>query len=150
MELVIFIGLPASGKSSFYRERFAASHLHVSKDLLGNNRRKDRRQRELIQEAFAHGRSVVLDNTHPERADRKSWLALGKEHSALVKGFYFSSLVSECLLRNEQREGPVPEVAIFSIAKKLEPPSWEEGYDELYYVKLTDQGFQVEEWDETR
>jgi predicted kinase len=38
MECVILIGLPASGKSTFFRERFAATHDHVSKDLLRNNR----------------------------------------------------------------------------------------------------------------
>jgi hypothetical protein len=36
VELVIFIGLQASGKTSFYRACFAATHAHVSRD---NSRR---------------------------------------------------------------------------------------------------------------
>jgi predicted kinase len=34
MELVVFIGLPASGKSSFYRQRFSSTHALVSKDRM--------------------------------------------------------------------------------------------------------------------
>lgn len=46
MELIIFVGLQASGKSSFYRARFAANHEHVSKDLLRNNSQPERRPRQ--------------------------------------------------------------------------------------------------------
>ena len=40
----------------------------------------------------------------------------------------------------------VPEVAILSTAKKLELPTWEEGFDQLFYVRLEDRRFAVEEW----
>ena len=42
-ELIIFVGLDASGKSSFLRKRLAATHEHVSKDLFRNNRNRNRR-----------------------------------------------------------------------------------------------------------
>jgi predicted kinase len=64
-ELVILVGLQASGKSTFFREQFAATHEHVSKDLLRNNRTRNRRQRELIEAALWAGRPVVVDNTNP-------------------------------------------------------------------------------------
>jgi predicted kinase len=48
MELAILVGLQASGKSSFYRARFAATHELVSKDLLRNNSKPERRQRRAI------------------------------------------------------------------------------------------------------
>jgi len=43
MELIIFMGLQASGKSTFYRSRFAATHAYVSKDMLRNNKQPGRR-----------------------------------------------------------------------------------------------------------
>ena len=38
MELVILVGLPGSGKTTFYQSRFAETHAHVSKDLLRDRR----------------------------------------------------------------------------------------------------------------
>jgi hypothetical protein len=34
MELAILVGLPGAGKTSFHRAHLAATHRHVSKDLL--------------------------------------------------------------------------------------------------------------------
>ena len=72
MELVIFVGLQASGKSTFFRERFAATHEHVSKDLFRNNRDRNRRQAQLIEAALGKGVSVVVDNTNPTAGARMS------------------------------------------------------------------------------
>jgi predicted kinase len=44
MELVIFIGLQATGKSTFFRERFTAPHEHVSKDLFRSDRNPSKRR----------------------------------------------------------------------------------------------------------
>src|SRR4051812_5650964 len=105
MELVIFIGLQGSGKSTFYRERFAQTHILVSKDLLRNNRLPERRQRQLIAEALAEGRSVVVDNTNPTPADRLPLIALGHAAGARVSGYFFAPDLKECLEHNRRREG---------------------------------------------
>ena len=34
MQMVIFIGAQASGKSSFYRQRFSDSHIRINLDML--------------------------------------------------------------------------------------------------------------------
>ena len=70
LECVILIGLPASGKSTFYRERFSSTHDVVSKDAMRHTRQPQRRQEELIDASLAAGRSVVVDNTNPRAADR--------------------------------------------------------------------------------
>ena len=134
--LIILVGLPGSGKSTFYREKFSDLVL-VSKDLMSpNTRRKDERQREQIVASLREGRSVVVDNTNPTREARAPLIALGKSLGAQIVGYYFSAGVKECIARNAGREGRarVPNVAIFAIAKKLEPPVVEEGFDELHVV----------------
>jgi predicted kinase len=70
---------------------------------------------------------------------------IGHEHGAKVLGYYFDASVSECLRRNEMREGKarVPDVAIYSTAKKLVAPSIEEDFDELLCVRLNDSAFEV-------
>jgi predicted kinase len=137
-EVVIFVGLQASGKSSFFRERFAATHEHVSKDLFRNNRDRNRRQAQLIESALGRGSSVVVDNTNPTVGDRRPLIQLGREFGARVVGYYFDSTVRQCIGRNRRRTGKdrVPDVAIFATAKKLERPSYSEGFDELFRVRL--------------
>jgi predicted kinase len=145
VELVVFVGLQASGKSTFFRERFAESHQHVSKDLFPNNRNKNRRQEHLLRAALSAGRCVVVDNTNPTLEDRRVLIGLGGEYGARFVGYFFDASVSECIRRNEVREGKarVPNVAIYATAKKLVAPSIEEGFDELLRVRLNDSAFEV-------
>lgn len=135
---MILIGLPASGKTTFYRERFAETHSHVSKDLLRNNRRSDRRQEELIAESLAEGRSVVVDNTNATVEVRAPLMALARTHGATVVGYYFATEAADALRRNRTRQGRdrVPDVAIFAIRKRLQPPTLGEGFDHLFSVAL--------------
>jgi predicted kinase len=138
-ELVIFIGLQASGKSTFFSDRFAATHTHVSKDLFRNNKNRNRRQVQLIEYALQKGKSVVVDNTSPTAEERKPLIELGRRYGAKVVGYYFESEVRRCLERNRQRIGKarVPDVALYATAKKLVHPSYLEGFDELFYVRIT-------------
>jgi len=144
-ELVILVGLQASGKSTFFSERFAATHEHVSKDLFRNNRNRNRRQGQLVEAALRSGRPVVVDNTNPTVEDRRPLIEIGRRFGARVVGYHFDSGVRECLARNAGREGRarVPDVAIFATAKRLVPPSRDEGLDELYCVRLNGQAFEV-------
>jgi predicted kinase len=152
MELVLFIGLQGSGKSSFYRERFAATHGLVSKDLWPHARNRDARQQRLIRESLAAGRSVVVDNTNPTAEARAPLIALGKSLGARVVGYSFESRIEDCLARNARRTGRarVPEVGIFATRKVLRWPTLAEGFDALYFVRLTPEGpFEVTEWRES-
>lgn len=144
MDLVIFVGLQASGKSTFFHHRFEATHELVSKDLLRNNKNRNRRQRYLISAALEVGSSVVVDNTNPAIEDRGPLIVLGREHGARIIGYYFESQTRRCLVRNRQREARVPDVALYATAKKLAPPSYAEGFDELYDVRISsDSTFEV-------
>jgi len=136
MECVILIGLPAAGKTSFYRERFAGTHDQVSKDLLRNTRRPERRQEQLMAESLSSGRSVVVDNTNASAATRAPLIRLARTHGAQVTGYYFQTEAAAALRRNRVREGRerVPDVAIFAVRKRLEPPSVAEGFDRLFTV----------------
>jgi predicted kinase len=146
VELVIFVGLQASGKTSFFRERFAATHEHVSKDLFPNNRNRKGKQEQLIEAALVAGSPVVVDNTNPSVEDRLTLIELGREFGARIVGCYFDSTVRQCIERNRLRAGKekVPDVAIYATAKRLVPPSYPEGFDELISVRITeDSAFEV-------
>ena len=140
MDVVILIGLPASGKSSFYRERFAATHDHVSKDLMKNAARPQSAQQKLIAASLSRGRSVVVDNTNPTRAGRAAIVTLARQYGAATIAYYFETAAGDALRRNRQRQGRerVPDVAIFTVRKRLEPPDASEGFDRMYLVRLNE------------
>jgi hypothetical protein len=89
VDLVVLVGLQASGKSTFCRQRLVASHTVVSKDAFGNARHRQRRQMLLVTEALAAGRSVVVDNTNPSPAEWQPLIEAGREHGASVVGYWF-------------------------------------------------------------
>lgn len=134
LELVIFTGLPGSGKSTYYREHYEATHVHVSKDLMARSR--DDVQQRQIEAALAAGRSVVVDNTSPSRDARAPLIALGRRFGAKITGVFFDVDARVCIVRNRGRKGRarVPEVAIFTTRKKLQPPALDEGFDELQVI----------------
>ena len=138
----MFVGLPAAGKSTFYQQRFAATHLHISKDLWPKSTDKAARQARELKAALAAGRAVVIDNTNPTVADRALVIAAAREHGARVTCYYFAATARECVGRNRGREGKarVPDVAIFTTAKRLVAPDRSEGFDELYQVKIAGEG----------
>lgn len=145
----MLVGLPASGKSSFYRERFAGTHDHVSKDLMRHARQPGKRQQQLIAASLAAGRSVVVDNTNPSRAVRAAIVALAWEHGATPVAYFFETAAGDALRRNRARPGRerVPDVAIFTVRKRLEPPERSEGFERVYLVRLheAERRFEVSE-----
>jgi predicted kinase len=140
LQCVIFIGLPGAGKSTLYSERFAATHVHVSKDLWPNATSREARQRSMIDEALAAGRSVVVDNTNASAAERAPLITVGRSRGARVIGYFFDVSTRAAVARNAIRtgRGKVPNVAIFTVAKRLEPPSLAEGFDQLFRVEIAE------------
>jgi len=138
------MGLPGAGKTTFYRQRLAADHAHVSKDLMKSASRKGSRQLALIDAALRSGRSVAVDNTNARAADRAALIAAARAHGARVVGYYLDTPAKECAVRNRQREGPerVPDVAIYVTARRLERPGLSEGFDALYRVRAAEGGFE--------
>jgi predicted kinase len=149
VELVVLIGLQGSGKSTFYRTFYAATHVWVSKDRLRNNRRPQRRQMQLIEEALQQGRSVVVDNTNPTAEDRAPLIEVARRYGAEVVGFFFESELEDCLERNRRRAGRerVPDRALHITLNRLRPPTPAEGFDRLYRVALAAGGdFMVQDY----
>lgn len=135
MELVVLVGLPGSGKSTYYFSNYAATHEHVSKDLMKT--KSGARQRGLIEKTLRAGRSVVVDNTNATPEIRAELVQIGKALGARLVAVHFDTPVPDCVARNRGREGKgrVPDVAIYAMKWKLKPPTTEEGFDEILVVK---------------
>lgn len=149
MECVLLIGIPASGKSSFYAQRFAATHLRLNLDML----RTRHREAELLATCLRLQQPFVVDNTNVAAAERARFLVPARAAGFRTVGFYLASKLDECLPRNAGRTGSarVPDVALRDMARRLELPAIGEGFDALHYVRMADGGFVVEDWrDEVR
>jgi len=142
LECAVLIGLPGSGKSTFYRERLAASHEVVSKDLLPATSRRQDRQDALVSAALGRGASVAVDNTNATPAERASTIRIARDKGARVVGYVIEATTREAVARNERREGKarVPKVAIFACAKRFVMPSLDEGFDELHTFRVEPDG----------
>ncbi len=83
-ELVILVGLPGAGKSTFFEQRFSRTHHHSSKDDLRRRRIAPGRQLELLRVALAAEQSVVVDDTNLTRQHRAALIAEGQRQGARV------------------------------------------------------------------
>lgn len=144
MQGIIFVGAQASGKSSFYMERFYSTHIRLNMDMLKTRHR----EKILLTACLMAKQPVVLDNTNPNIEARARYLEQLKEAKFETVGYYFSSKIQDCLARNAQRTEAerVPEAGVKGTFSKLVLPSFNEGFDFLYYVTLDDTGFKIEEW----
>lgn len=144
--LFIMIGIQGSTKSSFVY-KYLSSYKYISLDQL-NTRNKEQIA---LEDGLKMSSSCVIDNTNPTKTERKRYIEYAKLNGYKVVGIYFRSVVSECIEHNAKRTGKaqVPLKAILSTAKKLEQPAYEEGFDELYYVKIENNDYLVSKWDDT-
>ena len=147
MEAIIFIGIQASGKSTFYQSRFFHTHLRLSLDMLKTRHREEG----LLRACLTLQQPFVVDNTNPTVADRARYLLPARAAGFRVAGYYFESRVTDCIRRNNTRPAGarVPPQAIGGTFKRLAPPVRAEGFDALYYVQVAPEGgFLVSDWPE--
>ncbi len=141
---IILIGLQASGKSTCYHRMWKDDYVHINLDTL-HTRNKERL---LLEECLREGRSFVVDNTNPTAAEREKYISAAREHGYEVDGYFFKSVIADCMDRNRMRQGKacVPDKAIACTSNRLELPSYREGFDHLYFVRIERGEFVVEEW----
>lgn len=144
--LAIMIGIQGSGKSTFYHQFLANDFVRINLDTL-----KTRHQEKLlIEECIKSRKSFAIDNTNPTKDDRQRYIPSAKAAGYKIIGYFMESKLKECIERNNLRQGKekIPTIAIASTSNKLQMPSYDEGFDELYFVKNDGKTMTVTEWRE--
>ncbi|MDO3423454.1 AAA family ATPase [Chryseobacterium sp. APV1] len=143
MQIIIFIGIPTSGKSSFYKELFFNSHIRISMDLL-NTRNKEGK---LLQYCFETQSKMVIDNTNVTKESRRKYIELARQNKYEIIAYYFESNIQDCMERNKYRKDSISEIGIKAKYKDLEKPSIEEGFDKIFHVKIRENKFEISDYE---
>lgn len=133
-EAIIFTGLQGSGKTTYFEKHFAATHAHVSRDVLGSPDLESA----LVRDCLRSGRSFVVDNTNATRAMRAPYIQQAKAAGFEIRSYFFDTPVRTAIGRNNHRKDkkPIPVPAILRAAKFLERPTLDEGFDEIRTINV--------------
>ncbi|RPA77395.1 polynucleotide kinase 3'-phosphatase [Ascobolus immersus RN42] len=97
LEVILFVGSPASGKSTFYNKHILNNSLDKTYTRINQDTLKTRDKcLKVAGERLSEGESIVVDNTNPEAATRKLWIDLAKKHNAKIRCFYFNVPADLC------------------------------------------------------
>ena len=143
MRIVVLVGLPGSGKST-YLERIGATGLSSDavRKLLADDEtdqtihaRVFQTVRYLLEQRLEIGRPVTyIDATNLTPEERAPYIEIGRAHECEVEAVFFDVPLSVCLERNAQRHRVVPAEAMAKMAAKLVPPAVEEGFARVTVV----------------
>lgn len=141
-EVILFIGPPASGKTTFYCKHLQPQgYIHVNRDTLGSWQKCVAE----CEKAMELGKSVVIDNTNPDVDSRKRYLAVAEKHNIPTRCFVFTASIAHCKHNNRFRElknignsvyKPVNDIAFNTYSARYNQPDISEGFTEIVQVNF--------------
>jgi predicted kinase len=143
--VVLAIGLPGSGKSSWFKRHNITP---LSSDLLRALLFDDAQEQRFQDLVFSNLRSMLkarliarrpmnyVDATNLSPHERHGWIKLAKDFGYDVQAVFFDVPLEVCLERNQRRERSVAEDVMRRMAGKLRPPSFEEGFSKITMVRV--------------
>ena len=143
--MILAIGLPGSGKSSWFRRNNITP---LSSDLLRQLLFDDAQEQRFQDLIFSNLRSMLkarliarrplnyVDATNLTPHERSSWIKLAKDYGYEVQAVFFDVPLELCLERNRRRDRIVDEDVMRRMAAKLKVPTFEEGFSKVTVVRV--------------
>ena len=143
--VVLAIGLPGSGKSSWFKRH---NVVPLSSDMVRSLLFDDVREQRFQDLVFSNLRSMLkarliakrpmnyVDATNLTPQERQHWIKLAKDYQYEVHAVFFDVPLDVCIERHQRRDLVVPEDVMRRMAAKLKPPSFEEGIAKITVVRV--------------
>lgn len=143
--VVLAIGLPGSGKSSWFKRHNVAP---LSSDMLRSLLFDDVREQRFQDLVFSNLRSMLkarliarrptnyVDATNLTPKEREHWIKLAKDYNYEVHAVFFDVPLEVCIERHQRRDRVVPEDIMRRMAAKLKPPAFDEGFAKITVVRV--------------
>jgi len=143
--VVLAIGLPGSGKSSWFKRHNVAP---LSSDMVRSLLFDDVREQRFQDLVFSNLRSMLkarliakrpmnyVDATNLTPQERQHWIKLAKDYNYEVHAVFFDVPLEVCIDRHQRRDRVVPEDIMRRMAAKLKAPTFEEGFAKITVVRV--------------
>ena len=143
--VVLAIGLPGSGKSSWFKRH---NVIPLSSDMVRSLLFDDVREQRFQDLVYSNLRSMLkarliarrptsyVDATNLTPQERQHWIKLAKDYNYEVHAVFFDVPLEVCLERHQRRDRVVPEDIMRRMAAKLKPPTFQEGFAKITVVRV--------------
>jgi predicted kinase len=143
--VVLAIGLPGSGKSSWFKRH---NVVPLSSDMVRSLLFDDVREQRFQDLVFSNLRSMLkarliakrpmnyVDATNLTPQERQHWIKLAKDYNYEVHAVFFDVPLDVCIERHQRRDRVVPEDVMRRMAAKLKPPAFPEGFAKITVVRV--------------
>ena len=143
--VVLAIGLPGSGKTTWFKRRGVTP---LSSDMLRSILFDDITEQRYQGLVFSTLRSLLrarliakmpwnyVDATNLSAHERRQWIKMAKSFGYEAQAVFFDVPLEVCMERNSRRERTVSDDIMRKMAERLRPPSFKEGFSKITMVRV--------------